>query len=518
MVLVGIVLFFAMVIFAIYMYNEYYDNMLSNMRLVAYHSSYPTDFLSDNKAQISSPTEDTSSSALGKADFTNSATSANSGNTNPDSTPSTSASSNTASNDNSDDIVDIYAPDESGDTTSSAAGSANISSLPASSAVNTNTASGDATQNSNTASGDATEPDSEDIVSAIYSNNNDSVIISPSVAGSSTQSDSSSSNSDTAKSNTSDNEYLEQIVRTALNQEDAVGLLKQYNMYYYKSSDSASTKVELTNSSYITNNMSKLIIRLIFIYAFLMFIFYLISYLISRMAIVPLDHALNMQRQFVTDLSHDLKTPLTIILTNNSIIKSGTEDPSKWIESTDTAAHNMLDMVNEMMDLSELDAMTKLSKTEAADFSSIVYKASLQVESLCFEHNVDFETNIEDGLYVNGNEDYLLRIATSLMENALKYEPENGKISILLSSNKRRITLIVHNYTSVISPEDLPHIFERFYRADKARSNSSSHGLGLSIVQRMTQMMKGEVSASSSPDEGTLFKVVFPQASVDLSK
>lgn len=109
-----------------------------------------------------------------------------------------------------------------------------------------------------------------------------------------------------------------------------------------------------------------------------------------------------------------------------------------------------------------------------------------------------------------GNADYLLRIVSSLLENALKYEPAGGNVLLTMTQEKRKTILLVKNRGSTIPAEDLPHVFDRFYRSDKSRQNpSGSFGLGLAITKEMTEKLHGTITVSSTPEEGTTFRVCF---------
>ena len=136
--------------------------------------------------------------------------------------------------------------------------------------------------------------------------------------------------------------------------------------------------------------------------------------------------------------------------------------------------------------------------------------AELELESLAFEKNVTLDTDLPEKCVIRGNADYLLRIVTSLLENALKYEPSGGQVTLTLTQSKRKIQLCVQNRGSQIQEEDLPHVFDRFYRGDKSRTNSEgSFGLGLAITKEMTQRLGGTITVTSSEAEGTTFRVTF---------
>ena len=136
-------------------------------------------------------------------------------------------------------------------------------------------------------------------------------------------------------------------------------------------------------------------------------------------------------------------------------------------------------------------------------------KAALEMESIAYEKCVTLETALPEVCSLRGNTDYLQRIVSSLLENALKYEPAGGRVQLTLTQDKRRVHLSVQNFGSAIPAEDLPHVFDRFYRSDKSRkSESGSFGLGLAITKEMVEKLGGEISVSSSAEDGTVFQVI----------
>ena len=145
---------------------------------------------------------------------------------------------------------------------------------------------------------------------------------------------------------------------------------------------------------------------------------------------------------------------------------------------------------------------------QPVDLAAIATKAALEMESIAYEKCVTLETALPEACILRGNTDYLQRIVISLLENALKYEPSGGRVHLALTQDKRRARLSVQNFGSTIPAEDLPHVFDRFYRSDKSRkSESGSFGLGLAITMEMVEKLGGEISVSSSAEGGTVFQV-----------
>ena len=169
----------------------------------------------------------------------------------------------------------------------------------------------------------------------------------------------------------------------------------------------------------------------------------------------------------------------------------------------------MQGLVDEMLTLTvaQRGISTPLMPT---DLSGAVTKAALQLESVAYDKQVALETDIAARITVQGDPDALQRIVSSLIENAIKYEPIGGSVTVTLAAVRRQARLTVQNRGSVISPEALPHVFDRFYRGNKSRGSAQGHGLGLAIVRQLTENLGGSITVRSSEAEGTVFLVVLP--------
>ncbi len=310
-----------------------------------------------------------------------------------------------------------------------------------------------------------------------------------------------------------DEELVSAAARAAAGMKEPFGTLDGYDLIYYRSESGGLCKIALTDVQYIRASMTTLVLYLSLIFAAAMVLFYFISRYISKLAVKPLEEAWTREKQFVADVSHDLKTPLTVILANNSILRAEPEPSAqerrRWLDSTEAAAESMRELVNEMLTLSEMDAAGAAVAKERVDFSAIVRKALLQMESVAYDRGIALEESVAEAVMVEGNTEYLRRITASLIENALKYEPQGGKVTVSLGVLRGRAALSVRNLGAFISPEELPHIFERFYRTDKSRGAQAGHGLGLAIVKRMAELMGGHIQVESRPGDGTAFHVSF---------
>lgn len=308
-------------------------------------------------------------------------------------------------------------------------------------------------------------------------------------------------------------EELPSLLHTIVSQEKNFGILYSQDAIYYRSGKTP-YRIAIASTDYIVHSVVNLVLVLLAVWVGAMLLFLLISIKLSAVAARPMEEAMQREKQFVADASHDLKTPLSVILANNSILMENPEnkvgDLRRWLDSTQEAAKRMQKLIAEMLTLADVERQDVPLVREEVDLANIAMKADLELESVAFEKNVTLEDDLPDRCMVTGNADYLLRIVMSLLENALKYEPSGGRVSIHLTQCKKKTVLSVCNQGSRIADEDLPHVFDRFYRSDKSRTNSAgSFGLGLAITKEMVERLGGTISVTSSQEEGTVFSVTF---------
>ena len=238
----------------------------------------------------------------------------------------------------------------------------------------------------------------------------------------------------------------------------------------------------------------------------------LLVWLLSGWAVRPMAKAWDMQRQFVADASHDLKTPLTVILSNSELLKQQSEAAdTPEVDRIEAAGRRMKDLVQKMLTLARMEDDPNRGAWESMDLSDMVMEGALAFEATAFEKGLTIEENVESDLIVKGNRAQVQSVLECLLDNACKYAAPGSAISVSLEKAGKKAKLTVHNTGSYIPAEDLPHVFERFYRADKSRTASESSGLGLAIVQSVAESMGGSVLAESNEATGTSFTVQLPR-------
>lgn len=230
-------------------------------------------------------------------------------------------------------------------------------------------------------------------------------------------------------------------------------------------------------------------------------VFLIISLLLSNWVVKPAERAWNEQRQFVADASHELKTPLTVIMTNAEMLRDenfGEEKRRQFSESILTMSRQMRGLTENLLELARIDNGSVKMTFSPVDLSGLVTDAVLPFEPLYFEKGLELQCQSEEGIFVKGDFDCLLRTVDILLDNAMKYSHPNTTVKISLERHGTHAVLSVENHGDTMSKEDLKNIFKRFYRADKARSMNHSYGLGLSIEENIVREHNGKIKAESS--------------------
>lgn len=235
----------------------------------------------------------------------------------------------------------------------------------------------------------------------------------------------------------------------------------------------------------------------------------MISLALSGIAVNPVKEAWNKQKQFIADASHELKTPLTVILANNNIIAghgdSTISQEIKWLQSTQEEALHMKKLIEQMLFLAKSDSGSIKSEFTDVNISEIAQAASLNFEPVAFESGVIIDSRIEPNIIMKSDPTLLTQLFGILIENAVKYSEQGNTVTITLYK-REKVTLSVNNKGDVLTSEEKAHIFDRFYRGDKSRS-TNGYGLGLSIAKNITSVTGGKISVESNEKHGTTFKV-----------
>ena len=307
-----------------------------------------------------------------------------------------------------------------------------------------------------------------------------------------------------------DNVYINQIASRVVKIDNDQGRIRGMNLSFMKKEVKEGFLVSVLSREHLNERVieSRLQSSIALILSLLLFLY--ISKRLADIAIAPVEKAWDQQKQFLADASHDLKTPLTVILANNNIIASHKEETvqsqMQWIESTAEEAGHMSDLVNNMLELAKGEAAKEELKIGEINLSEVVENAMLQFEVVAFERNVSIEGDIQPNISVKTHRASYAKILEILFDNAIKYSNENEKVSVALYQSSKKVFFTINNKGEHISPEELPHVFERFYRTNKERE-VGGHGLGLSIAKKKCDMIGAKISVESNETDGTTFTV-----------
>ncbi len=244
------------------------------------------------------------------------------------------------------------------------------------------------------------------------------------------------------------------------------------------------------------------------IIAFIVFetIFYVLSQSISKWIIQPVEESFSKQKQFIADASHELKTPLSVIMASAEAMES--DKDKKWLRNIQNESNRMNDLIKELLDLAKLENENRKVILEEHNLSKLVEMAVLPLESLIYEKNILFDYHIEENITFSCQTSEIKQLVTILMDNAIKHCKNNGHINLELKQEKSVVILLVKNEGTPIPMGEEEKIFERFYRADKARNrNENRYGLGLAIAKKIVEKHHGKIKAYSR-DGYTSFEVI----------
>ena len=305
-----------------------------------------------------------------------------------------------------------------------------------------------------------------------------------------------------------DREYLQEIVNSALTSDREIGELEEHDLRFLKSVSPRGFTIVFSDTTTESSTLKHLFYSCMAIFFVAMIVFLSISILLSHWVIKPVATAWDQQRQFVADASHELKTPLSVIMANAELMQGEetTEiDLKTYSGNILGVTYQMRSLVENMLEMARVDSGTMKFVFSEVDFSQLVTDAALSFQLLYEEKGMGLRCAVPEGICLRGSEQHLYQVMDVLLDNALKYSTPNSMVSVDLVITGRSCLLCVASPGEPISREDLKNIFKRFYRADKARAMNGSYGLGLSIAESIVEAHKGKIWAESENGYNTFF-------------
>ena len=283
--------------------------------------------------------------------------------------------------------------------------------------------------------------------------------------------------------------------------------------YRYKMRDKDSGKViVLLDRTNEVSTMTRLLVILAGIFALSLVVLFLLSVLLSKWAVTPIEDAWNRQRVFFSNASHELKTPLAVISANLDVITSNPDETvaeqGKWFGYIRSEADKMSRLINEMLYIAREERTDSKTVMAELDLSEAAEGACLAMEAVAFEKGKTLITDIEPNVTVKGDKESLTRTINILIDNAVSHSSEHSEITVRLKKSRGKAKLTVENQGKPIPKEDLQRIFDRYYRTDASRSrDTGGFGLGLAIAKTVAEKHGGSITAESD-ESRTVFTLI----------
>jgi len=296
-----------------------------------------------------------------------------------------------------------------------------------------------------------------------------------------------------------ENDEAEEYANKALNSNKNTGNIEKDGIVYsytVHNENGVNIIVFLNDSFTDTANINLLKVSII-VGIIIFIILFILIIIVSGYVIKPVADSMERQKQFLSNASHELKTPITVISATIDIIgnKNGKD---LWTECIKAQAKKMQHLVTELLSLSKmLEVRTARSDFKQHNISSIVNNSLLYFESLLFESEKTLKQDIEDNILFNCDENKISQLISILMDNALKYSDEKSEIFFTMKKEKDSIVIICSNPCSSFASSDISKLFDRFFRSENDHTHEQEgFGLGLSIAQAIAELHKGRINAS----------------------
>lgn len=304
-----------------------------------------------------------------------------------------------------------------------------------------------------------------------------------------------------------DEKTAKELFALAREQEVRRGWAEDFRFKFYEV-DGKTAAVFVDGEKYRTLSRTILLITGIVLFFSDIFVISLTA-AFSKIVTRPYVKSFEKQKQFITDANHELKTPLTLILANLDIVESEF-GKNEWLDDIRSESERMGSLINELAVLASMDESQSRPQGVLFDLSQVVEEVQSEFVPLAQKRNLSLESRIESGVELFGDEAAIRKLLSILFENATEYCDDNGEIFVSLSK-KKHIVLSVENTFEKVGELELERLFDRFYRADKARTYHGNFGLGLSIARSVAENHGGGISAFER-DGRIVFEVTLKQS------
>ena len=306
-----------------------------------------------------------------------------------------------------------------------------------------------------------------------------------------------------------DEDTLLPLVSAALSADADSGVLPAQHMRYFRLEGALTVRIAFMDSTFEQATLRSLVRVCLLIGAAALLVLFGLSWLLSGFVTRPVARTWQNQQQFLSDASHELKTPLTVILSSADLLKTSAQpEQRQYVDNISVESRRMKALVEDMLTLSRTES-GRAAPFAPLDLSDLVTDAALRFEPVAFEAGHPLQYDIQNGASLSGDRQQLDQLLDILLDNAVKYAAKDAPIRLTLDISGKNAVLAVENPGDPIPPDKLPHLFDRFYRVDDARTGAGGFGLGLAIAQQIVRRHKGTITAASDA-RATRFTVTLP--------
>lgn len=324
-------------------------------------------------------------------------------------------------------------------------------------------------------------------------------------------------NSNTGNEFTDNNNDIDKIAKTVKRRHKSKGFIEEYNIKYTVYSKGNYSYLGIIKVPMLIGMLCSLQSMLISVFLITFIIMLFLTWYLSSLALEPVEKAWKLQKQFIADASHELKTPLTVILANLKILKrynNLTDEENKWVDNTHDEAIRMKGLIEEMLYLAKGDVEETHLQFADVNFSELVEEVLLTFESIAFEKGLEIVySGIDDDIHLIGSKPHLKRLIIILVDNACKYSKTGNNVTVSLNKKDKKVIFKITSIGEVIQTENGNKIFERFVRESESRARNTvqnsegGFGLGLAIAKKITESHKGKIKWEPYEDKGNTFIV-----------
>lgn len=299
-------------------------------------------------------------------------------------------------------------------------------------------------------------------------------------------------------------EVAQQYINEILGQKASTGMANNYQFCTEKKSNG--TLMVFTDKSAEIDMMKKLKRTTMIVGLISFVILSAAAYFLSGIIVRPIRQAFDKQKQFISDASHELKTPLTVISANSDVLADEIGE-NKWLTYIRDQADRMNVLVNDLLNLTRLENNSDFPVAEF-DLSNAIASTALPFECRAFESGKNFVLNIEEGVRITGSEQHIKQMAAIFIDNALKYSKEHGTVRVSLTSDGGKVRFSVYNTGTGLKESEKDKIFERFFRSDLSRNRATGgYGLGLAIAKSIIDRHKFRLYVDNAEGKSVCFIV-----------